>query len=76
MSGLGGVQQEKLHKIRKDSSHYVSSEIIDRGHELRRFVDHFNHHPKAIRIPASLRIFIGDGCESALKLNFSLPASG
>lgn len=76
MQDVVGVQQEKLHEIREDSSHDVPPEVADRSHELRRFIDHPNHHPKVIPIPASVGIFIGDSCEPARKLNLSVPASG
>ena len=76
MQGVVGVQQEELHEICEDSPHDVPAEVADRGHELRRFIDHPDHHPKVIPLPPSVGIFIGDSCESALELNLSVPASG
>lgn len=76
MQGVVGVHQEELHEIRSDTSHDVPAEVADRGHELRRFIDRPNNHPKDIPIPPSVIIFIGDSCQSALELNLSVPASG
>lgn len=76
MQGVGLIQQEKFHKIRKDFAHNVPSKIVNRSDELRGLAYDSRDDPKIVRLASPVRIFLRDSGESYLKRDLSLPACG